>query len=135
VNKGENLGYPLRPNSDEILLAIHMQAPDGWDGSVTMKYQRRSGQYGFNMDKYMRYAAAVKGEYDDKDFAGNLFEKTLGIKTTVNKTLKKFPIRISASYLFSMTRIQSIMMKHQLLPMKFPALGILGSLVTHYRLG
>jgi hypothetical protein len=103
VNKGENLGYPLRPNSDEILLAIHMQAPDGWDGSVTMKYQRRSGQYGFNMDKYMRYAAAKINAYDDKDFAGNLFEKTLGIKTTVNKTLKKFPIRISASYLFSMT--------------------------------
>ena len=103
VNKGENLGYPLRPNSDEILLAIRMQAPDGWGGSLTVKYQRRSGQYGFNMDKYMRYAAAVEGEYDDKDFAGNLFEKTLGIKTTINKTLKRFPIRISASYLFSMT--------------------------------
>jgi hypothetical protein len=102
VNKGENLGYPLRPNSDEILLAIHMQAPEGWGGSLAVKYQRRSGQYGFNMDKFMRYYAADAGAYDDKDFTGTIFEKTLGIKTTVNKTLKKLPIRISASYLFSM---------------------------------
>lgn len=103
VNEGENIGYPLRPNSDEILLAIGMQAPKGWDGSLTVKYQRRSGQYGFNIDKYMRYAAAYANAYEDKDFDGNIFEKTLGIVATINKTLEDMPLRISASYLFSMT--------------------------------
>jgi len=104
VNKGENLGYPLRPNSDEILLAVNIQAQEGWNGSLSVKYQRRSGQYGFNIDKYMRYAAAESGAYADKDFAGNIFEETVGIKTTVDKTFKSWPITISASYLLTVKR-------------------------------
>jgi hypothetical protein len=108
VNEGQNLGYPLRPNSDEILLAVHMQARDGWDGSLTVKYQRRSGQYGFNIDKYMSYGAANAGVYADKDFNGNIFEQTVGLKATVNKTFKSAPIQLSVSYMMNLntTRIK-----------------------------
>ena len=108
VNKGQNLGYPLRPNSDEILVSSSFGFGDGWDASVTAKYQRRSGQYGFNMDKYMIYRAAVAGAYDDKNFNGNLFEQTFGLELSVAKSLKSFPITFSASYLYHMQTARSL---------------------------
>jgi hypothetical protein len=103
VNKGENLGYPLRPNSDEVLLSINVNAPKGWDGNFTLKYQRRSGQYGFNIDKFMVYTAASNNEYADKDFVANIFERTFGLQTTVNKTFASVPIKVSASYIMTAT--------------------------------
>ena len=111
LNKGENLGYPLRPNSDEIMVSIDMNAPNGWDGNLKVKYQRRSGQYGFNFNEYMVYRAERDGEYADKDFNGTIFEQTLGVKATVNKTLSSAPIRISASYLFKMSRTRDLQVK------------------------
>lgn len=98
VNKGENLGYPLRPNSDEFLVTVDVGLPQGWRTNLTAKYQRRSGQYGFNMDKYMVYDAAKKGEYDDKNFTAYLFEQTLGLDFTVAKTFDSYPITINATY-------------------------------------
>lgn len=100
VNKGENLGYPLRPNSDEILLSSSFGFANGWVAEITAKYQRRSGQYGFNMDRYMIYRAATGGYYEDKDFNGNLIEKRFGLEITVSKTLEKYPLTFKASYIY-----------------------------------
>lgn len=108
VNKGQNLGYPLRPNSDEILVATSVGFGDGWDASLTATYQRRSGQYGFNMDTYMIYRAASAGAYDDKDFNGNLFEHTVGLELSVAKNLKQYPVTFSASYLYHMTTARTL---------------------------
>ncbi|MGI6439048.1 MAG: hypothetical protein ACOX0W_02050 [Sphaerochaetaceae bacterium] len=102
VHEGRNIGYPLRPNSDEILLMLNSQFKDGWEGSLTFKYQRRSGQYGFNIDKHMSYGAAHKNAYDDKDFNGFLFDKTIAIEMVVQKTLAKAPVRLRASYLMTL---------------------------------
>ena len=102
VNEGRNIGYPLRPNSDEILLKIDSQFKEGWDGSFTFKYQRRSGQYGFNIDKFMRYQAAKKNLYEDKDFNAHVFEKAIGMELAVQKTLKNAPVRLRASYLLNL---------------------------------
>ena len=108
VNKGQNLGYPLRPNSDEILVSSSFGFGDGWDASVTAKYQRRSGQYGFNMDKYMIYRAASAGAYDDKNFNENLFEQTFGLELSIAKSLKQYPVTFSASYLYHMITARTI---------------------------
>ena len=99
VHEGRNIGYPLRPNSDEILLMINSQFQSGWEGSFTFKYQQRSGQYGFNIDQYMSYAAASNNAYNDKDFRGFLFEKTISFEMAVEKTLKNAPVRLRMSYL------------------------------------
>jgi hypothetical protein len=102
VHEGRNIGYPLRPNSDEFLVKFNLNFKNNWDGSFTFKYQRRSGQYGFDIEKWMFYTAANNGAYDDKKFNANVFEKTIGIDATVNKTLNNYPIRLSASYIFVM---------------------------------
>jgi len=101
VNKGQNLGYPLRPNSDEILVSGAFGFGSGWDASVTAKYQRRSGQYGFNMDEYMIYRASVADAYDDKNFNDNVFEKVFGLELTVSKSMKDYPISFTASYMYN----------------------------------
>jgi len=100
VNKGQNIGYPLRPNSDEFLVTFDVGLPQGWRTSLTAKYQRRSGQYGFNIDKYMVYSAT--SEYEDKKFTENLFEKTLGLDFTVAKTFDSYPITIKATYMYTL---------------------------------
>jgi hypothetical protein len=102
VNKGQNLGYPLRPNSDEILISGAFGFGDGWDSTITAKYQRRSGQYGSNMSEYMIYRAADAGAYDDKNFNDNVVEKVFGLELTVSKSMKDYPISFSASYILNM---------------------------------
>lgn len=102
VNKGQNLGYPLRPNSDEILVSGAFGFGSGWDASVTAKYQRRSGQYGSKMDEYMIYQASAAGAYDDKNFNDNLIEKVLGLELAVSKKMKDYPVSFSASYILNM---------------------------------
>ncbi len=102
INKGQNLGYPLRPNSDELLVSAAFGFEDGWDSTVTAKYQRRSGQYGSKMDEYMIYQASAAGAYDDKNFNDNLIEKVLGLELAVSKKMKDYPVSFSASYILNM---------------------------------
>jgi hypothetical protein len=103
VNKGENLGYPLRPNSDEFLISTQFNLTKGLRANLTAKYQRRSGQYGFNIDNYMVYRAASQGLYEDKDFTGFLFEKTFGLTIGISKTLDKYPVSLYANYLYKLS--------------------------------
>ncbi len=95
VNKGENIGYPLDPNSDEILLHASIGLNDGWRVFATGKYQRRSGQYGYAIDMFMAYRY---NNYDLKDFSGNLFEKRISIEIGTEKSMKSFPLKISGYY-------------------------------------
>ena len=55
VNKGQKLGYPLQPNSQEFLLSLDIGLPKGWNAQAEVKYQARSGQYGFDIWQYMLY--------------------------------------------------------------------------------
>ena len=103
VNKGENLGYPLRPNSDEVLVRYTMGFSNGISTDITAKYQRRSGQYGFNMDEFMVYKAFDAGLYPEKDFAGNLFEKSFGLDLGISKTFSNLPLTIYGKYLYTAT--------------------------------
>jgi hypothetical protein len=98
VNKGENLGYPLNPNSQEILLQFDLGLPKGWTAQLQGKYQARSGQYGYDMYQYMYYAQDHL--YPEKDFWGNVFSHKLSVKATGTKKFEGTPISITASYQF-----------------------------------
>jgi hypothetical protein len=98
VNKGENLGYPLNPNSQEILLQFDLGLPKGWTAQLQGKYQARSGQYGYEMYQYMYYAEDHL--YPEKDFWGNVFSHKLSLKATGTKKFEGTPISITASYQF-----------------------------------
>ncbi len=100
VNEGSNIGYPLRPNSDEILVHSTFGFGDGWAADLTAKYQRRSVQYGFNLDQYMIYKAAMRDNYDDKDFNANVFEQTVGLEFGVSKKFRSVPVTLEAAYLY-----------------------------------
>ena len=98
VNKGENLGYPLNPNSQEILLQFDFGLSKGWTAQLQGKYQARSGQYGYEMYQYMYYPQDHL--YPEKDFWGNVFNHKLSVKATGTKKFEGTPISITASYQF-----------------------------------
>ncbi|MGE4454433.1 MAG: hypothetical protein AB7D92_07840 [Sphaerochaeta sp.] len=96
VNKGENLGYPLDPNSQEFLVQLDLGLPRGWTAQLQGKYQVRSGQYGFSIEQFMEYDD--DDEYGQKDFWGNVFKKTLSVQVKASKKLADMPIELSGSY-------------------------------------
>lgn len=98
VNKGENLGYPLQPNSQEFLLQLDLGLPKGWSTQLQAKYQARSGQYGYSLDQFMLYA--IDDQYPEKDFWNYVFNHTLSILVSGTKKLDGMPISLTASYRF-----------------------------------
>ena len=51
----------------------------------------------------MVYTAYNLGLYPEKDFAGNLFEKAVGIDVGVSKTFISFPMTVYGKYLYTAT--------------------------------
>lgn len=98
VNKGENLGYPLQPNSQEFLLQLDLGFPKGWTTQLQVKYQARSGQYGYALDQFMLYA--IDDQYPEKDFWNYVFNHTLSVLFSGTKKLDGMPISLTASYRF-----------------------------------
>ncbi len=106
TNKGENLGYPLDPNSQEFLLQFDLGLPRGWATQVQAKYQARSGQYGYEIDQFMYYAD--DDSYELQDFWNNIFKHTLSLKFKVTKEIDNTPITVSAAYQFTTVWERSI---------------------------
>lgn len=98
VNKGQLLGYPLQPNSQEFLLSLDLGFPRGWNAQAEIKYQVRSGQYGFDIWQNMNYKE--DDLYPDKDFWNNTFQHTVSVLLAASKQLDNMPITLSASYRF-----------------------------------
>lgn len=98
VNKGENLGYPLQPNSQEFLIQLDLGLPKGWTTQLQAKYQARSGQYGYSIDQFMLYA--IDDQYPEKDFWNHVFNHTLSVLASASKKLDTMPISLTASYRF-----------------------------------
>lgn len=104
VNKGENLGYPLHPNSDELKIRGTTLVADGWNIFGEVKLQRRSGQYGYEIDLAMDYEQFKDGVYDDKDFSGNIFELTTAVTVGVSRQFPSLPLRLYGAYQFAVTK-------------------------------
>ena len=96
VNKGEKIGYPLEPNSQEFLLSLDLGLPKGWNAQAEVTYQVRSGQYGFDIWQFMYYAQT--DSYEQTDFWAYTFEHTLSFLFGASKDLPNMPITLSASY-------------------------------------
>jgi len=99
VNKGENIGYPLNPNSQEFLLQLDLGLAHGWTTQSVVKYQVRSGQYGYSIEQFYDYLGPTT--YVEKDFWGNTFEHALTFEMQVTKKFEKMPIEVHAQYRFT----------------------------------
>ncbi|MDT4761987.1 hypothetical protein [Sphaerochaeta sp. PS] len=99
VNKGENLGYPLNPNSQEFLLQLDLGFAQGWKTQTVVKYQVRSGQYGYTVEQFVKYSDI--SSYNPKDFWANTFEHALTLELQVAKKFAQMPIEVSLEYRFT----------------------------------
>ena len=50
MNKGQNIGYPVNPDTLELLLSFDTTAFDGWKLGLLVKDQLRSAQYAERTD-------------------------------------------------------------------------------------
>ncbi|MEA5032168.1 MAG: hypothetical protein VB025_08480 [Sphaerochaeta sp.] len=103
VNKGFSLGYPLSPNSDEFLVSTRVGVTKTLSAFVTMKYQRRSAQYGYAIDMSVNEKYRDMDDLEPKDFLGNLFEKNLSIEIGASKKFEQFPFSMYGAYRFGAT--------------------------------
>ena len=93
VNKGQNIGYPVNPDTFEFLIAFDTTLFSGWKFSAEIRDQLRSAQYSFKTTgtdilTYMNYAAYDNGEYYDRAFLANIWNNILCVTVTVEKELK-----------------------------------------------
>lgn len=101
VNKGQNIGYPLNPDSLEILLDFDTTFSYGIKLSVEIKDQMRSAQYaikktGTDILTYMDYASQESGNYYNRDFFNNIWNNILDIEVETQKSLDvKLPVTVT----------------------------------------
>lgn len=105
VNKGQNIGYPLNPDSLELLLAFDTTIDGGWKLSSAVKDQMRSAQYatkktGTDILTFMNYGVfdvfdgEKWGQYYSRDFFGNIWNNIVDVELKIEKS---FPTRIPMS--------------------------------------
>lgn len=107
VNKGQNIGYPLNPDSLELLLAFDTTIDGGWKLSTAVKDQMRSAQYATKKKKkgtdiltFMNYGVfdvfygEKWGQYYSRDFFGNIWNNIVDVELKIEKS---FPTRIPMS--------------------------------------
>ena len=105
VNKGQNIGYPVNPDTLEILLNCSTTVGAGWIIDLTVKDQIRSAQYsykktGTDVLTYMSYSAYDNGhggdfgEYRKRDFFGNIWNNILVLEASAEKKLDGFPLTL-----------------------------------------
>lgn len=113
VNKGQNIGYPLNPDSLELLLAFDTTIDGGWKLSSVVKDQMRSAQYatkkkGTDILTFMNYGVFGTfdgerwGQYYSRDFFGNIWNNIVDVELKVEKS---FPTRIPMSIVLGLNGI------------------------------
>ena len=95
VNKGQNIGYPVNPDTLELLFSFDTTAFDGWKLGLLVKDQLRSAQYAKGPDgtniltsiDYPRYdnGPGEWGYYESRDFFGNIWNNILDVELTAKK--------------------------------------------------
>ena len=113
VNKGQNIGYPLNPDSLELLLAFDTTIDGGWKLSTAVKDQMRSAQYatkktGTDILTFMNYGAFDSfdgekwGQYYSRDFFGNIWNNIVDVELKIEKS---FPTKIPMSIVLGLNGI------------------------------
>ncbi len=93
VNKGQNIGYPVNPDTFEFLIEFDTTIFSDWKINAVIKDQLRSAQYatektGTDILTYMNYAAYDNDEYYDRAFLANIWNNILDVELNVEKNLK-----------------------------------------------
>lgn len=95
VNKGFPLGYPIDPDTLELLARYDTGLGRGWSLSASLRSQFRSAQYATNNEygttilTSMVYAADK--EYARKDFLSYIWSNVWSLDLTVKKRMERFP--------------------------------------------
>ena len=103
VNKGENLSYPLYPDSVEILASYSTGLGKGMTLDLEVKDQIRSAQYstdeyGTTLHNIINYWQQLYGEgfsYVDKDFLSYIWNNVLCMSAEVKKEFSGFPVTLN----------------------------------------
>jgi hypothetical protein len=108
TNDGENLGYPLPPNSDEFLVRLQAQPLSNLSTGLTYQLIRHGDNPSAAPDTAIRgstdqwYTDAVNSV--DKDFLHDgLYDWNNILTLSAQYTLRSFPITFGLSYSFSHT--------------------------------
>ncbi len=125
VNKGQNISYPVNPDTLEILLNCKTTLEKGWVIDMTVKDQMRSAQYsykttGTDILTYMSYDAYDYGDggdfgaYHKRAFFDNIWNNALAVEGKVEKKLDAFPITVGfgLNCIWNMTRAFSPTVMH-----------------------
>lgn len=94
VNKGQNISYPVNPDTLEFLIEFDTTIFSSWKINAVIKNQLRSAQYshkntGTDILTYMNYTAYNNGEYYDRAFLANIWNNILGVEINVEKSVKR----------------------------------------------
>lgn len=97
VNKGFNLGYPLDPDSAELLIAYDAGFGHGLSLNTVFKSQFRSAQYsttnyGTTVETFMDYSN--DDEYSAKHFLDYIWNIASSLEVTVHKNFESYPLEI-----------------------------------------
>lgn len=97
VNKGQNIGYPINPDTIELLANIRTSFGNGWSVDLTVKDQMRSAQYsaketGTDMLTTISYWMYDDGQYLNRDVFGNIWNNILCVDAKLEKSFEKFPL-------------------------------------------
>ena len=99
VNKGQNLSYPVNPDTFEILFNCRASLGKGWSLGLTVKDQMRSAQYsykktGTDILTFMSYSAFDSGDYHERAFFSNIWDNALDAEARIEKTFEDFPLTL-----------------------------------------
>lgn len=108
VNKGVCLGYPLNPDSIELLLCANTGFDGGWDVEVCVDLVLRSAQYARTNAEYtngagkigttilttMDYDFEYNVGYNPKDFFSYIWSVATNVEAKVSKKLENSPVTI-----------------------------------------
>lgn len=100
VNKGQNLSYPLYPDSVELLVSYSAGLGKGFTLDLEVKNQVRSAQfstdeYGTTVNNIINYYQQLYGEgfsYVNKDFLSYIWNNVLCMSAVLKKEFSGFPV-------------------------------------------
>jgi len=98
ANKGENLGYPLPPDSDELLITVQTAAYSNLLLNFSYSFITHSDQYGLSIQDPIDYDLYEEGGYDQKDHSGHLIERINTLALDCRWDIPDLPVILNAGY-------------------------------------
>lgn len=111
VNKGVCLGYPLNPDSIELLLCANTSFDEGWDVETSVDFVLRSAQYSRTNEEYtngagkigttilttMDYGFERNVGYNPKDFFSYIWSIVTNVEAKASKKLDDCPVTLTGA--------------------------------------